>query len=261
MQSPHVRRSRIGWVLPTVLLVILFGVPSLRDGTIVGSQEITELIRSVLMQPWAESVPVLLPIAKFALFLVAITGVLGLGNFPKIVLAYYAVILALVAVFQNVSTLPGGVTILLGNTVAQLIVVVVCVLGLRHTTIPAPLLRGRLWVVPLMLWAWLYPFALSGGAVVAGGWTGVLINAAGVTYCMITPVIAGTMALRPAAYGRTTRATIGWLGTIFGVLNMVTWFAANSESWWMGILHLPLLIIASFLTITSWREPRVPRSS
>ena len=78
---------------------------------------------------------------------------------------------------------------------------------------------------------------------------------------MITPVIAGTMALRPAAYGRTTRATVGWLGTIFGLLNMMTWFVIDPASWWMGILHLPLLVIAAFLTITSWREPRIPATA
>lgn len=108
-----------------------------------------------------------------------------------------------------------------------------------------------------MLWAWLYPFALDAGTVVPGGWTGVLANGAGLTYCMVTPVIAGMMALRCAAYGRTTRVIVGWLGLIFGLLNMMTWFLINPSVRWMGILRLPLLIVAAFLTFTSWREPRI----
>lgn len=135
-------------------------------------------------------------------------------------------------------------------------VAVVCVLGLRHTTAAAPLRRERLWLVPFMLWAWLYPFALDAGTVVPGGWGGVLANGAGLTYCTITPVIAGTMALRPAAYGRTTRAVVGWLGSIYGLLNMMTWFVITPASWWMGLLRVPLLVIAVFLTTTSWRDPR-----
>ena len=83
-----------------------------------------------------------------------------------------------------------------------------------------------------------------------------MVNGAGVTYCMVTPVIAGTMALRPAAYSRTTRAIVGWLGFIFGLLNLLTWFVVKPASWWMGVVHVPLLVITAVLTITSWREPR-----
>ena len=244
-QKSASRPRRTGWVLPVVLLLVTFAVPSVQGGAIVDTQRITELVQSVLMQPWSESVPVLLPVAKLALLVVAIAGVAGVGPYPKVVLGYYAVVLAIVAVFQNTATLPGGVAILVGNTVAQLIVAVVCVQGVRRTTAAAPLRGGRLWLVPFMLSAWLYPFALDAGTVVPGGWGGMLTNGAGLTYCMITPVIAGTMALRPAAYGRSTRAVVGWLGSIYGLLNMMTWFVTSPASWWMGILHVPLLVIVT----------------
>ena len=254
--TPVSRRRHTGWVLPVVLLLVTFAVPSVRGGAIVGGEQVTGLIQSVLSHPWSETVPLLLPIAKFALLAAAVIGILGFGPYPKIVLGYYAVILVVVAIFQNTATLSDGVAIIFGNTVTQLIVAVVCVMGLRHTVSDVPLRRERLWLLPLMLWAWLLPFAVDAGIAVAGGWAGILTNGAGVTYCMITPVIAGTMALRSAAYGRTTRATVGWLGTIFGLLNMLTWFVLNPASWWMGVLHIPLMVIAAFLVITTWREPR-----
>lgn len=247
---------RTGWVLPLVLLLVTFGIPSVRGGAIVAGQDVTGLIQSVLSHPWAEYVPVLLPIAKLALLAVAVIGIVGFGPYSRIVLGYYAAILVVVAIFQNTATLSGGTAVILGNTVAQLIVAVVCVLGFRRAITAAPLRRERLWLTPFMLWAFLYPFAISGGTVVAGGWADVLTNGAGVTYCMITPVIAGTMALRPEAYGRTNRVIVAWLGTIFGLLNMMTWFVINPASWWMGILHIPLMVVAGFLLITSWREPR-----
>ena len=250
------RPRRTGWVLPLVLLLVTFAVPSVHGGAIVDTQAVPELIKSVLMQPWSESVPALLPIAKLALLAVVIVGVAGIGPYPGIVLGYYAAILAIMAILQNTATLPGGVAILLGNTVAQLVLAAVCVQGLRHTAAAAPLRGERMWLLPFMLWAWLYPFALSEGIVVPGGWAATLTNGAGLTYCMVTPVIAGAMALRSAAYGRATRAVVGWLGTIYGLLNMMTWFVTNPESWWMGVLHVPLLVVAGFLMITSWREPR-----
>ncbi len=158
--------------MPVALLVIVFAVPSLRGGSIVATEEITELIRDVLMDPWVESVQVLLPVAKLALLAVAIIGVVGIGPYPKIVLAYYASILVVVAIFQNTATLSGGIAVILGNVLTQLIVAAVCIAGLQRTDV-APLRRARLWLVPLMLWAWLYPFGLSGDTVVAGGWSGV----------------------------------------------------------------------------------------
>ena len=234
----------------------MFGLPSVQGGAVIDSRQIPELIQSVLTRPWSESVPALLPIAKLALLAVAIIGSFGIGPYPRVTLGYYAVILAILAIFQNTATLPGGVAIILGNMVAQLCVAVVCLLGLRHTVAAAPLRRERLWLLPLMLWAWLCPFVTDAGVIVPGGWTDVLRNGAGLTYCMVTPVIAGTMALRSGAYQRTTRAIIGWLATIFGLLNIITWFVLNPQSWWMGVLHVPLMIIAAFLTFTSWREPR-----
>ncbi len=249
-------RGQRRWVLPLILLLIIFAVPSVKSGAIADSQQITELIRSVLSQPWSESVPVLLPIAKLVLLVVAMLGIAGIGPYPKVVLGYYATILTAVAIFQNTATLVDGVAILVGNMLAQLVVAAVCILGLRRTAASAPLQRERLWLLPLMLWAWLYPFALDAGTVVPGGGTEMLINSAGVTYCMVTPVIAGTMALRSAAYDITTRTIVGWLGLIFGLLNMMTWFVINPANWWMGTLHVPLLIVAAFLTITSWREGR-----
>lgn len=256
--------GRIRWVFALVLVLFVFGIPPIQDGAPVGGQHVPRLIQGVLMQPWSESIPALLPLAKAALFAVAIIGVLGTQHFAKIVLAYYATILALIAVFQNVATLPEGVTIILGNTVAELTVAVVCFAGLRHTSSTAALRRDRLWLLPLMLLAALCPFALQGETVVAGGWTSVLSNGAGVTYCMVTPVIAGVMALRPTAYSKTTHLAVGWLGTLFGLLNMLTWFVINPASWWMGVLHLPLMVIAPILVITNWPEkhdssPRRPR--
>jgi len=253
-----VRRRRV-WPVPVLLLALTFVVPSLLAWRPVLGAETTALIRQVLLAPNAEKIPALLPIAKLVLLGVWVVGVLGIRRFPQIVLGYYAAILVVIALFQNTATLPGGFALLLGNVTVQLIVAALCIRGLGSTDDTAPLLRGRLWLLAPMLLAWAYPYATVGQDAVMGGWERILLNGAGVTYCMVTPVIAGVMLLRPAAYGARTRLAVGALGTIFGLLNMMTWFVVYPASWWMGVLHLPLLTISLFCLVTSWRDARTTK--
>ena len=35
---------------------------------------------------------------------------------------------------------------------------------------------------------------------------------------------------------------MSFIGIYYGILNQITWFVLNPVYWWMGILHLPLLI-------------------
>lgn len=116
-----------------------------------------------------------------------------------------------------------------------------------------PLRTGRVWVIPLAVLAAAFPYAVDGGRVVPSV-EGVLTNAAGVTYCMVTAVVGAAILLRADAYPGWLRFAVAALGTIFGLLNAVTWFLLAPESWWMGVLHLPLLICSIFLLATSWTE-------
>jgi len=48
-------------------------------------------------------------------------------------------------------------------------------------------------------------------------------------------------------YPRINKITLritSFVGFLFGILNMITWFILNTSFWWMGILHFPLLIIS-----------------
>ena len=71
-----------------------------------------------------------------------------------------------------------------------------------------------------------------------------IMNESGLTYCMVTPIILSILLLYyPRINGITLRIT-SFVGLLFGILNMITWFILNTNFWWMGILHLPLLIIS-----------------
>lgn len=90
------------------------------------------------------------------------------------------------------------------------------------------------------------------------GTEGILNSGAGVTFCIITAVIAGSMFIRPDAIPAWLRVAFGSAGKFYGLLNLLTWFVLAPQSWWMGLLHIPLFTISLALAITSWRQARRP---
>lgn len=106
-----------------------------------------------------------------------------------------------------------------------------------------------------MLAALLMPYAVDGQDVIMPAFQlSILWNEAGLTYCMITPVILGVMLLFSKGVYKPLLSVISYTGFLFGLMNMITWFALRSENWWMGILHFPLLILSIYCMIVAHKE-------
>ena len=71
-----------------------------------------------------------------------------------------------------------------------------------------------------------------------------IMNESGLTYCMVTPIIISILLLYYPHINKITLRVTSFVGFLFGVLNMITWFILNASFWWMGIIHIPLLIIS-----------------
>lgn len=97
----------------------------------------------------------------------------------------------------------------------------------------------------LMILAFLMPYIIENNKIMPSIST-IFTNEAGVTYCMITPVIIGMLILFSKNIDKATINIISFVGLSFGIFNMMTWFGFNIKDWWMGILHLPLLIISIY---------------
>jgi hypothetical protein len=66
----------------------------------------------------------------------------------------------------------------------------------------------------------------------------------GMTFCFTTPVFLMLAVLcRPGIPGWTLRIT-ALNGILYGLFNLTHWF--YPERWWMGFLHLPLLLISLY---------------
>jgi hypothetical protein len=81
----------------------------------------------------------------------------------------------------------------------------------------------------------------------------VIFNEAGLTYCMITPVVLSILIIYYPNINMATLRITSFVGFYFGVVNMITWFILNTDFWWMGVLHLPLFLISSFGLLLSMR--------
>lgn len=219
------------------------------------------VIASVMAHPLIVSISWLLPVFKLLLLCVIITPFVFREKSEKAVIGYYAVILVIVGVFQNMAqTETYGFVWLLGNTLIEFTVLGFCIYDLikGKTKIQKQSFnRRRCWIIPLMLLAYLMPYAVSAaGAVIPAFTLNVLSNEAGVTYCMITPVIIGILLLFSEEVHKPTLSIVSYVGLVFGLLNAATWFGARTESWWMGILHLPLVVIALYGLIIAHKERR-----
>ena len=74
---------------------------------------------------------------------------------------------------------------------------------------------------------------------------------------MITPVIIGALLLFWRGVHRPTLAGLSFVGVVFGVVNTLLWFVLSSENWWLGVLHLPLLIISAYGLVVARRNDAV----
>lgn len=227
-----------------VLMVLIMFLPLYTEKPY-NPADTTKVIAGILMTPLIAQIRWLLPIAK-GILLAAVLSPLFLRKSERAVLGWYAVLLVSAAFFQNMGTTEYGFSFIPGNLIDQLLVTVWIVFDLirgKTRMNRSDFQKENLWLLPFMVLAFLMPYAMENG-ILRPSINNVLINEAGVTYCMFTPVITGTLLLFEKRVYRPTLYIISFLGLGFGILNMITWFVFDLPDWWMGICHIPLMVIS-----------------
>jgi len=226
-------------------------------------RETSAVIRAVLEQPVIDALTPLVVLAKYALLAVALACLLRPALLGRLGWGYYAVVLVVIAFGQNMAvTERYGFAWLVGNTLIQLVVAAFAAADAwsrRTRASPEQLRRGRLWVLAPAALAWLFPYVVVGEDVHAGLKLAALVNEAGLTYCMVTPVVLALMILYADGVHAPTLSVAAWAGLLFGVTNVATWFVLAPASWWMGVLHLPLLVLSGYALWLS-RRTSIDRS-
>lgn len=231
-----------------LLLLLLFFVPTYASKSYDPRQSV-DLIGQVLSDPLIYAFPVLMPVAKIGTVLL-ITGVFVYGNkMRRVFNVYVAVLYLALALFQTVAiTETYGLVVISGNMALVLVVALAWVwevvaekndFGARKRPL------WRWWVAPLAAFSLLAPVEAS---TMSPDFSpiGMLTNEAGLTFCMMTPVILAVLTLFHPTLNLATLRITSFTGVLLGVVNMVVWFAVETWGWWMGVLHIPLVVISIY---------------
>jgi hypothetical protein len=231
-----------------LILALLFFIPTYAARGY-GPRESVDLIQQVLADPLISSLPALMPIAK-AVPVALVAGLFVLGNRMRRAFdAYVALLFVALGLFQTVAVTDShGLVVLSGNMALVLIVALAWiweVVAQRNDFAVRTRALWRWWVAPPAILAILAPID-AGPMTPDFDPVGMLTNSAALTFCMMTPFVLAVLTLFHPTLNRTVLRITSFVGILFGLVNMVTWFALEPWGWWMGILHMPLVGISAY---------------
>jgi len=86
-----------------------------------------------------------------------------------------------------------------------------------------------------------------------------LINESGLTYCMMTPVILAVLTLYHPTVNLAVLRVSSFVGMMVGAVNMFVWFVVIPSAWWMGVLHIPLVVISVYAFVLAHLKTKADR--
>jgi hypothetical protein len=239
-----------------LLLLLLFFIPTYASKGYDRHDSI-DLIGEVLSDPLINASPVLMPLAKIVP-VVLIAGVLAFGNRVRRAFNVYAAVLFFaLALFQTAAiTEAHGFVVISGNLALVLVVALAWVwetIAQRNDFEPRARRPWKWWVAPLAIVALFAPIdsrTMSPDFSAAA----LLANEAGLTCCMMTPVVLAVLTLFYPSVNRTVLRVHSFAGLILGAVNMAVWFFLEPWGWWMGVLHIPLVVISVYAFVLGHRR-------
>jgi len=104
--------------------------------------------------------------------------------------------------------------------------------------------RWRYFLVPLALLVFWSPVKVIGDTILPDFDPRLLLTSAdfGLTYCFVTPFFLYLLILFSASHTSFAFRITAFNALLYGLFNQVHWF--NPSTTWMGVMHLPLLILS-----------------
>jgi hypothetical protein len=244
-----------------LILGFLFFLPSC-SAIKYPTTEIPKVIVEVLKNPIIYSYPIIFPVLKILMLIMVLGIFLSNIRINRIFAFFISVLLLAVSLFQNSAfTNNYGFVLLTGSCILQLVVAISWLWEVLSPENVYPKPKDFQWkwiLVPLVFLSYWFP--MDNSANPDFSITSLFTNGAMLTYCMVTPIL---LFLLIAAYPRVNVVTFRitrFVGLLFGGMNMINWFILNREFWWLGVLHLPLFllaILALFLKTKNMEKDRI----
>jgi len=237
-----------------LILIIIFFIPSFSTKPIVNPQEISLLIIEVLKNSLILNFPVIFPFIKIIMILFIIGIIIFKNKISRLFILFLALLFLIVAIFQNMAfTVSYGFSILTGNIIIQIISSLFLFYEFiinKNDFAYNKQFIWKYWVIPFALFAFWMP--MDKNAQPDFNFLYLFNNESLLTYCMLTPVVLSIFSISFPNINRAVLRALSYIGFLYGVTNMLTWFVFNNEMWWLGVLHIPLFAISIYTFVLSF---------
>jgi hypothetical protein len=254
------RLTRKWWVY--VVLLPFFFIPAY---TVNGydPRQATDVVEAVMRHPFIYNLSAVFFLFKLMPVLLLVLLLVFRNRFRTLFHGYVTLLLLAIAAFQN-SAAPAqyGLTILVSNVLYMAIAAMAWLWETISRKGDYTMPEAALWKWPvfaLALFAFWFPVN-SQTAAPEFNPVYFVSNESMVTGCMLIPVILAVLLLYFPRVNPVTLRVTGFIGIIFGLINVLTWFVLNPGMWWMGVMHLPLLIVSSVGFTVSFSTASLPAS-
>ena len=201
-----------------------------------------KLIPEILSNPIIYQFNFLYIFSKIIIVLLFLLPIILKNSFRRIFSIISAVMLFFIILFQNMSGQTSyGFTILFSNIAIQLIIVIAFIVEIVKPKIDFSNIKLKWWNIITIILAFFAFWMPARGGKIYFNVLDLISNEACLTFCMIIPIIISILLMYENKNIRLIKI-ISIIGIYYGILNQITWFILNREYWWMGIVHLPLLI-------------------
>jgi hypothetical protein len=242
------------WIYIVILLISF--IPTYTK-TPMNPHESYNIIAEVLSKPIIYQFNYLFPVAKLFLLLFFIGTIFLKNKFTKIYSIMAVILLFPVVLFQNMSNNTSfGFAILIGNIIAQTIIVILFLWEIRVNKNDFSEYKISMINILTLVLGFLAFWMPSKDGKIYFNIKDIFFNEAGLTFCMIIPIIIASLLMYYKTLNIVLLKIISFIGIYYGLLNQITWFILNPIYWWMGILHLPLLINGAIGFIIAIKEEK-----
>ena len=233
-----------------IAIIVSFFLPAITEVPYDQTQT-SELVLEVIGAT-SESFSRIAPLIHLTTFLV-LGLILTRRISGRIVDAYFTVVLALIALSNNIAlTESFGLVVLTSNFVPM---VIVALLWAWETCKPMndfTLTRGpfwKYWVIPLAVLAFWFPVGQDYGPNFDPAL--LITSDYGIFFCPTVPVILALLSLAYPRVNHTLLRATSLVGLIVGLFNAMMLFIDPEYTVWLFVLHTPLILISFYCLVIS----------
>lgn len=248
MSVPQTEKRRRRWLYPViyVLFVVISMLPPYAQKPY-GYQDTQDVIINLLMVA-VEPYEAFAPIFHIATIVIIILIVALEERMGRVLAAYMGLNYLVIALAPSMGTTEKyGFVIHTGALIAEVVMgiawIVVALRGELRTSFRR--VPWRRWLLlPLALLAFWAPWAAEGTVIRSDFHPLLLLTSPdyGLTYCLTTPVFLFLLVLFYPGVNAFAYRITAFNGLLYGLVNLTHFF--SPDRMWMGVLHLPLLIIS-----------------